>query len=133
MFLAKRRGMLCWIRSIALDKTEHCSRLNRALLHRFRNNALDGIRLPALEVVGWDALEDGAEAGGIEFRRAVEAVDAVLLLLNVGDLGIAEADYVLGSLQSVDLLFEKVVEFLDGIDVFTVSPRVGPLFLRYPG
>ena len=64
-----------------------------------------------------DALEDGADAGGVELRRAVVVVDAVLLLLDVGNLGVAETDDVGTLPEGVDLVLQNAVEVVEGVDV----------------
>ena len=67
-------------------------------------------------------LEDFLDALGVELRRTVVVVDAVLLLLHVGNLRVAEAGDVLALLDGLHLFLEDGVEVFDVVDVASVAP-----------
>ena len=70
----------------------------------------------------WNLLEDGLDTCIVELRTAVVEVDTVLLLLHVGDLGVAEAGDGGAGDDGVDLLLEDAVEVVKGIDIAAVAP-----------
>ena len=58
----------------------------------------------------------------VEFRCAVIVIDTILLLLYVGNLGIAESYDVLAGTDGVDFIFKDFVKFFKSFDVLAVAP-----------
>ena len=67
--------------------------------------------------------EDGLDAGHIEFLAAIVAIYSVLLLLDIGQLGVAEASDVIGHRNhSLDLSLKPLVEVLHRNHALAVAP-----------
>lgn len=66
--------------------------------------------------------EDLAPFLGVELGCAVVVVDTVLLLLDVSDLCVAEADDMLGGLEGFYLSAEDLEEFFFAVDVAAIAP-----------
>ena len=83
--------------------------------------------------MGGDFGEDGFDAVHIEFGGSVVIVNAVLLLLYVGELGVAVARHVGDRVDCINLTFKTVVEFIKRFGSFAVAPGVvGKLLAYYP-
>ena len=70
----------------------------------------------------------GADAIHIEFQPAVEFVNAILLLVDVGQLGVAIAEHVDVIEQDGAELLEAVVEFVQVARALAIAPGVLAFF-----
>jgi len=75
----------------------------------------------------WPLL-NGANAIQVELGAPVEGVDAVLLLVHVGQLGVAVAKHQRVAQQRVEQALEARVELVERRDALAVAPRVLALF-----
>ena len=71
----------------------------------------------------WSHQEDGFDAGHVELLGAVVAIDTVLLLLDIGQLSVAEAADGIGHRNhGLDLGLKPLVEILQRDHALAVAP-----------